>query len=380
MDPNQPARRRWLLIPVLLVVVGFVGAQGGDAKQVAAQLSADELDELVKPVALYPDELLSLVFAASTQPFEIMEAVRFLAMVEGKVPDKLDVDWDESVKELLSYPELLQSLNKDLEWVTRLGQAVRDQQSGVMDAVQRMRRKAYDVGNLKSNENVEVSVDGDIISITLKDDEEMVAPQQYDNSVYYTHGWVWRSWWRWPCWRWRVYRCYWRYPRAVHFARRPHNPRYRGRANRPQTWRPRATRRSPAASNARAGVKPATSATVAAARVRGSRVRPTSAAASRGRPANARAQASSRQTSFDRSRRASEARRASQRGAASRTRQSQSQQRRTATRSTQKRTRSSAYNRSYSTGHTQRYSSRGRSSRSGGGSRGGGGGGGGGRR
>ena len=104
---------RWVLLAGLLLVplaFGISLAQsGGEATpEASSRLGPDELDELVAPIALYPDEMVALVLAASTQPFELMEATRYFATVKGDVPEKVDVDWDDSVKELLYYPDILQ--------------------------------------------------------------------------------------------------------------------------------------------------------------------------------------------------------------------------------------------------------------------------------
>ena len=83
-------RWRWLLgLLVVPLAFGISLAQsgGGASPQVSSQLGADELDELVAPIALYPDEMVALVLPASTQPFELMEASRYLAQVKGEVPD-----------------------------------------------------------------------------------------------------------------------------------------------------------------------------------------------------------------------------------------------------------------------------------------------------
>ena len=122
---------RWVLLAGLSLVplaLGISLAQsGGEATpQASSRLGPDELDELVASIALYPDEMVALVLAASTQPFELMEASRYLATVKGKVPSKVDVDWDDSVKELLHYPDILQMLNRDLDWTTKLGQGLNE--------------------------------------------------------------------------------------------------------------------------------------------------------------------------------------------------------------------------------------------------------------
>jgi len=359
------ARRVWqvvlLVVPLVLVGISLAQSSGGGAQQATAGLSPDELDELVAPIALYPDEMVAIVLAASTQPFEVMDASVFLAQCDGKPPEDPQVDWDDSVKELLQYPDILRMLNKELEWTTRLGQSVRVQMDDVMDAIQRLRHKAQALGNLDKLEGVKIVEDGDDILILLEDEEEMYVPDYDYNVIYVTGGYVWRRWWRWPCWRWRTYRCRWGRPRAVHYALRPANMRYRGRKNRPVAWNPHAQYRPKPGAPPRmprpAGVSPARTTAQTSAN-RASRAGGTQAQ---------RAAAAQRRSSFQRSQAASQARKQSQRGA-----QSRSQYKK---RSSSQRRSSSAYRHSYSSSRARSYSSRGHSSR--GGSRGGGRGGGG---
>jgi hypothetical protein len=114
---------------------------------------ADQLDSLVAPIALYPDPLLAQVLAASTHPVEIVEANRWLKANstlkgEGLTNAAAKQPWDASVQALVAFPGALKRLDENLRWTTELGNAVLDQQSAVMDAVQRMRMKAKSGGKL----------------------------------------------------------------------------------------------------------------------------------------------------------------------------------------------------------------------------------------
>ncbi len=121
-----------------------------------AKFSAAELDELVGPVALYPDELLGIVLPASTYPLQIVQAARFLKKQEADPDLKPDEEWDTSIIGLLNYSEVVNMMNEDLNWTWKLGEAVADQQDDVMDAVQRFRAKVDDAGNLQSNDKVKI--------------------------------------------------------------------------------------------------------------------------------------------------------------------------------------------------------------------------------
>ena len=122
----------------------------------APQLADAAIDELVAPIALYPDELLAITLPASTFPLQIVQASRFLE--KSKTDPNLEPNdaWDESVLGLLNYPDVVEMMNQDLDWTWKLGEAVVDQQPAVMDAIQRFRARVDAAGNLESNEKVVV--------------------------------------------------------------------------------------------------------------------------------------------------------------------------------------------------------------------------------
>src|SRR5262249_29893834 len=116
---------------------------------------------LVAPIALYPDPLLAQVLAASTYPLEIIQLYQWLQKHKD-LKDKALADavmkepWDPSVQAMAGLPDVVKRLADDIQWTADLGNAFLAQQSDVMDAVQRMRKKAQDQGNLKSGEQVKV--------------------------------------------------------------------------------------------------------------------------------------------------------------------------------------------------------------------------------
>lgn len=123
----------------------------------APMLAPEQLDSLVAPIALYPDELLGQVLAASTYPLEVVEAARWLKQNAGLQGEALmdaarAQPWDPSVQALVVFPDVLDRLDQNLTWTTDLGNAYLDQQQDVMDAVQRMRREAQERGALVSNQ------------------------------------------------------------------------------------------------------------------------------------------------------------------------------------------------------------------------------------
>ena len=122
--------------------------------------SADQLDSLVAPIALYPDPLLGQILAASTYPLEIVQAQRWLkenSKLTGENLTKAAAKqpWDASVQALVAFPQALKLLDENIQWTTDLGNAFLDQQSDVMDAIQRMRKKAKDGGKLANHERTE---------------------------------------------------------------------------------------------------------------------------------------------------------------------------------------------------------------------------------
>jgi hypothetical protein len=125
---------------------------------------AEELEQIVAPIALYPDALLSQVFMASTYPLEVVEAARFVGENPELKDDALnqalkEKTWDASVKSLVSFPQVLTMMNEKLDWTQKLGDAFLAQQKDVMNAVQRLRAKAHEQGNLESNEQQKVIVE-----------------------------------------------------------------------------------------------------------------------------------------------------------------------------------------------------------------------------
>ena len=136
----------------------------GDQNQ-NQNLSAAQLEQLVAPIALYPDSLLAQVLMASTYPLEVVEAARWVKANPNLKGDNLDAalqkqSWDPSVKSLAVFPQTLQMMNDKLDWTEDLGDAFLAQQKDVMAAVQRLRDKAQAQGNLKSGKEQTVKTEG----------------------------------------------------------------------------------------------------------------------------------------------------------------------------------------------------------------------------
>src|SRR6185295_15867624 len=145
-------RPRWLAVVAAFIAAVFatnVPAQAPAAPGGAASTrSADELDKLVGRIALYPDDLVAIILPAATNPLQLVQADRFLE--KRKADPKLPVDekWDNAVKSLLNYPEVVKMMSADLDWTAELGEAVVEDQGAVLEAIQAFRRKTQAAGNL----------------------------------------------------------------------------------------------------------------------------------------------------------------------------------------------------------------------------------------
>lgn len=151
----------------------------------------EEIDQLVAPIALYPDSLLAQVLAASTYPLEIVQAARFLQEKKDLKGEKLlaaakDKDWDPSVKGMLEFPDVLIMMNEKLEWTQDLGDAFLAQQKDVMASVQRLRQKANEAGNLKTTKEQKVTVDEQTKVIVIEPaNPQVVYVPTYNATVVY---------------------------------------------------------------------------------------------------------------------------------------------------------------------------------------------------
>uniref|UniRef100_UPI002FCC933B DUF3300 domain-containing protein n=2 Tax=Pseudomonas TaxID=286 RepID=UPI002FCC933B len=131
--------------------------------QVETVFLAEELDQMLAPLALYPDSLLAQVLMASTYPGNVADAVTWSkahpdASGDAAVRQVADQPWDPSVQSLVAFPAVLVTLGQDPAWVQRVGDAFLAQPDAVMDSVQRLRRQAQAAGNLQSNEQQTVTV------------------------------------------------------------------------------------------------------------------------------------------------------------------------------------------------------------------------------
>jgi len=154
-----------------------------------ADLSPDQLQRLVAPIALYPDSLVAQVLAASTFPSQIVEADNWVKAHQGMSAQELGVEadqqaWDPSVKALVQFPSVLANLASNLGWTSELGDAYYNQQQDVMSAVQVMRQKARDAGNLNSTPQENVQENNGQVEIEPTDPDVVYVPAYNPWAVY----------------------------------------------------------------------------------------------------------------------------------------------------------------------------------------------------
>ncbi len=153
------------------------------------QHSPQELQQLVAPIALYPDALVAQILAASTYPTEIVEADRWMQSHSNVKGEELAIEvdkqpWDPSVKALTQFPSVLENMDKNISWTSSLGDAYANQQQDVTDAVQAMRQQARKAGHLNSSEQEKVTTQGNTIVIEPANPEVVFVPA-YDPWLVY---------------------------------------------------------------------------------------------------------------------------------------------------------------------------------------------------
>ena len=167
--------------------------QNAERQEQAEVLNQAELDQMLAPIALYPDTLLSHILVASTYPLEVVQAARWRLKNETLDEQEAlktaeDKDWDPSVKALVPFNDLLQKFSQDLDWLQALGDAFLLNEEQVLTSVQGLRQKAYAQGNLQDNEYLDVDQDeGQIVIETVE--KEVVHVPYYDTRVVYGNWW-----------------------------------------------------------------------------------------------------------------------------------------------------------------------------------------------
>lgn len=220
-QPARPSRSLYrsvacILIPLLLLLlsvglplVGFAEETRDSSQESKVSLtqtdntlpstphpiSQQALDQMLAPIALYPDSLLSQMLMAATYPLEVVEASRWskahpTPKGEQAVQAVQEMKWDPSVKSMVAFPEILMMMDEKLTWTQQLGDAFLSRQPAVVDTIEILRQKAQSAGNLTSNDKVQVTQEGQAIVIAWANPRVIYVP-------YYDPLDVYGSWW-WP--------------------------------------------------------------------------------------------------------------------------------------------------------------------------------------
>ena len=191
MNEKKRSWKMWsVLLAALLVLPGGVLAQSpGEAP--SKTFSQEQLDQLLAPIALYPDSLLTQMLMASTYPLEVAKASSWVKQNKELKGDALTKalekqGWDPSVKSLVNFPQILQLMDDKLDWTQKLGDAFLAQQKDVLATVQTLRAKALEAGNLKTTKEQKVVVEQNpqIILIQQASPEVIYVPAYNPTVVY----------------------------------------------------------------------------------------------------------------------------------------------------------------------------------------------------
>ncbi|MEX1119482.1 MAG: DUF3300 domain-containing protein, partial [Terrimicrobiaceae bacterium] len=195
MKTPLPSKTRQIFLPFHVLSFAAIMAAGSMAmaqpepppaqgvQTVIPQLTAEELAQLLAPIALYPDALIAVILPASTVPSDVVLGARFLE--RNMSLDLIDSQpWDESVKSLSRYPEVLTWMDENLEWTAAVGEAFVEQPADVMNVIQGLREQARAAGNLQDTPEQKVVVVEEVIRIVPAVPEIIYVPQ-YDPQVVY---------------------------------------------------------------------------------------------------------------------------------------------------------------------------------------------------
>jgi len=183
---------RWMVTWLFAAMVSVPIGLAQDASK-PATFKKEEIEQLVAPIALYPDALVAQVLMASTYPLEIVQAARWSkanpSLKDKALQDALEKQpWDPSVKSLTAFPSILVMMSDKLDWTQKLGDAFLAQQKDVMDAAQRLRAKAQAAGNLKTSkeQTVTTTTEGGTTVIKIEPaNPEVVYVPSYNTTVVY---------------------------------------------------------------------------------------------------------------------------------------------------------------------------------------------------
>jgi hypothetical protein len=174
-----------LLSPFFTVVLQsqVPPAEQSAAQNAAERLAPEALNQLLAPIALYPDALIALILPASTVPSDVVLAARYISS-NGDPAQVANQPWEDSVKSLARYPDVLKWMDQNLEWTSALGEAFLNQPADVMNTMQGLRAEAKAAGNLRGTPQQQVVEEKTYIRIVPAQPDVIYVPQ-YDPEVVY---------------------------------------------------------------------------------------------------------------------------------------------------------------------------------------------------
>jgi len=189
--------------PQNLVAQDQLAPEQASSRPPYMEQTPEQLEQLVAPIALYPDTLVAQILAASTFPEQVVDADRWVQghpdMKGEALAQAVDqMPWDPSVKALVAFPSVLGNMDKNLSWTSSLGDVYYNQEQGVMDAVQAMRRRAQQAGNLNSSPQQIVTTEGSDVEIEPVSPEVVYVPAYNPWVVYGGPIVAWPGWYPYP--------------------------------------------------------------------------------------------------------------------------------------------------------------------------------------
>jgi hypothetical protein len=187
--------QRRTLMTALAAALAIGASRGALAQDAAKPFKPEELDQMLAPIALYPDAVLAQTLMAASYPLEVVDAARWskanpTLKGDAAVAAVKDKSWDVSVKSLVAFPQILVQMSDHLDWMQKVGDAMIAQEQDVADSIQRLRAKAADAGNLPSGKEQTVTSQGSgadrTIVIAPANPEVVYVPTYDPNTVYGT--------------------------------------------------------------------------------------------------------------------------------------------------------------------------------------------------
>lgn len=189
-DRSMSSLQNVLCVVMYLMLISATIPEGAWPQEGYAPFSAADLDSLVAPIALYPDELVAQVLGAATYPDQITEAYDWLQSNNGLQGQALmsaidEQNWDDAVKAVCMFPSVLNMMSDNLSWTSALGEAAAMQQADVMAAVQRMRSKAFQAGNLQTTREIKVVQQSPDVIVIQPANPQVVFVPTFNPTVVY---------------------------------------------------------------------------------------------------------------------------------------------------------------------------------------------------